>query len=118
MHQRPYEKLIVWKEAHLLCLRIYRETKVFPIEERFSLVSQMRRAAYSVPMNIAEGNTKHSRKDQCRFIDIAMGSLEELHYQSLLAREIRCLSDTAFIAIDDAVQRVSYLLTKLRQSLH
>lgn len=56
MHQRPYQKLIVWKEAHKLAIQIYRITAHFPPEEKFGMMSQMRRAGASIPLNIAEGN--------------------------------------------------------------
>lgn len=71
MQERPYQKLTVWKEAHQLCKLVYDCTRLFPPEEKFGLVSQMRRAAYGIPMNITEGNGRRSRKEKVRFIDIA-----------------------------------------------
>ena len=118
MHQRPYEKLIVvWKEAHALSLFIYSVTKFFPPEERFRLVHQMCKSAYGVPMNIAEGNTRRTTRDKQHFLDMAMASLEELHYQCLLARDLRYLTQALFDDADDRIQRVSYLLTRLYASL-
>lgn len=117
MHQRPHEKLIVWKEAYNLCLSIYRTTSTFPSYERFGLTNQMRRAASSVPFNIAEGNTKRSGPEKIRYLDIAAASLEELHCESCLSRDLEYLPKEKFLAIDQRIQRVSYLLIRLRSAL-
>lgn len=117
MHTRPYEKLIVWKEAHDLCLWVYKQSRSFPDHERNRLVGQMCRSAYGVPMNIAEGNAKRTKKDKARFFDIAIGSLEELHYQCRLARDLSYLSPQLFADADDRIQRTSFLLTKLRSAV-
>lgn len=117
MQDRPYKKLVVWQEAHKLCLSVYTITKLFPKEELFALVSQMRRASYSVPMNIVEGNTRQSIKEHRHFIAIAQGSLEELHYQCTLAKELGYITDNQFSELDSSIGRTGYLLQKLRQSL-
>lgn len=116
-HIRPHEHLIAWKESHRLCLRIYPMTSSFPPEERFGLTSQMRRSSYSVPMNIAEGNMKKSVKEKGHFFEIASASLEELHYQCVLARDLKYISLGLFIELDDHIQRTSYLIMKLRGSI-
>ncbi|MDD5025995.1 MAG: four helix bundle protein [Candidatus Peribacteraceae bacterium] len=116
-HERPYEKLVVWKEAHLLCLQIYELTKKLPADERFRLVSQLCRAAYSVPMNIAEGNMKHSKREKYHFMETAIGSLEELHYQCRLVHDLHYISFEDFSSIDQHIHRVSFLLTRLSSSL-
>jgi four helix bundle protein len=67
MRQRLYEKLIVWREAHALCLWIYEATKLFPANEHFGIINQMRRSSYSVPTNIAEGNGRRSSKEKNSF---------------------------------------------------
>ena len=117
MHERPHEKLIAWREAYGLCLKVYKCTTRFPSHEQFALTNQMRRAAYSVPLNIAEGNTKRSSKDKARFFEIARGSLEELHCQCRIAHGLRYLDRAEFTAIDDHLQRVSYLLHRLRSAI-
>lgn len=114
---RPHEKLIVWKEAHALCLEIYSQTKEYPTDERFRLVSQMCRSAYSIPMNIAEGNARRSKKEKLRFFEISQGSLEELHYQCLLSKDLAYITEEVFQQLDDHIQRISYLFNKLRSSL-
>lgn len=75
MQERLYQKLIVWQQAHALCLEIYSVTKVYPDAERFRLIDQSCRAAASVPTNIAEGNSKSSVKEKKRYVGIAEGSL-------------------------------------------
>lgn len=117
MHIRPYQKLIVWQEAHKLCLCIYRLTINYPADERFGLTSQMRRSSSSVPTNIAEGNVKKSLKERGHFFEISKASLEELHYQCLLSRDLKYVSQKNFEELDDHVQRVSYILGKLRNSI-
>jgi len=117
MRIRPYEKLIVWQEAHKLCLFIFRTTKSFPSVERFSLTTQMRRSSYSVPMNLAEGNARRSQKEHIHFIHISIGSLEELHYQCRLAHDLGYLKSPGMKTANDHLQRTGYLLQKLRQSL-
>ena len=83
-----FEDLVVWQRAHELTLAVYRMTSCFPGEERFGLVSQMRRAAVSVPANIAEGFKKRSRPDKVRFYNISQDSLEELRYYLILSRDL------------------------------
>ncbi|HLL90775.1 MAG TPA: four helix bundle protein [Tepidisphaeraceae bacterium] len=75
----------MWQKAHQLVLDVYAMTRRFPREEMFGLSSQMRRAAISVPANIAEGFKKSGKPDKLRFYNIAQGSLEEVRYYLLLA---------------------------------
>lgn len=117
VHTRPYQKLIVWKEAHKLCLWVYKVTQHFPSEEKFGLVAQMRRSAASVPTNIAEGSTKSSEKERLHFYEIAKTSLEELHYQCFLSKELQYLSFSEYEFADQTIQKISYLLMRLRSSL-
>jgi four helix bundle protein len=91
MDRQPAERfqdLIVWLKSHTLTLRVYRVTKAFPREELFGLTSQMRRAAVSVAANIAEGFSKKSRPDKARLMNISQGSLEELRYYFILAKDL------------------------------
>ncbi|MFH1444426.1 MAG: four helix bundle protein [Candidatus Peregrinibacteria bacterium] len=116
MAERPYQRLVAWKEAYELCLILYKMTRKFPSDERFALVSQIRRAASSVPINIAEGNARRSGKDKMHFFLIALGSLEELHCECLLAKDLGYLTQEQFIQCDEHICRVSFLITKLRSS--
>jgi four helix bundle protein len=117
MNYRPYQNLVVWKEAHQLCLLIYQLTISFPTTEKYSLVTQMRRSSSSVPTNLAEGSGKSTPKDQRKFYTIARGSLEELHYQCILSKDLTYISKEQFEQLDDSIKRTSYLLNKLRSSL-
>ena len=83
-----FQDLIVWQKSRALTLRVYRLTKTFPREELFGLTSQMRRAAVSVAANIAEGFSKKSRLDKARLMNISQGSLEELRYYFILAKDL------------------------------
>lgn len=85
---KRFEDLEVWKRAHELVLSIYKLTKEFPLEEKFGLVSQMRRAAVSIPANIAEGFKKQGIRDKRNFYNIAQGSLEELRYYLILSTDL------------------------------
>ena len=96
-HERPYEKMVVWREAHVLCLRVYELTKKFPPEERFRLVNQMCKSASSVPTNITEGNAKRSTKEKLHFFEIAEASLEELHYQCRLSLDLNYINPTSLL---------------------
>jgi len=83
-----FEDLIVWQKAHQMVLRVYRLTTSYPKTETFGLVSQMRRAAASVPANIAEGFKRRGQSDKARMMNIAQGSLEELRYYFILSRDL------------------------------
>src|SRR5688572_8551225 len=85
---RSFKDLIVWQKAHQFVLEVYRFTRNFPADERFGLTSQLRRAAVSVPANIAEGFPKRGTNDKVRFFNIAQGSLEEVHYYLILAKDL------------------------------
>ena len=85
---RCFEDLIVWQKAHAWVLATYRFTENFPQKEVYALTSQLRRAAISVPANIAEGFKKMGVADKRRFMNIAQGSLEECRYYLILARDL------------------------------
>jgi four helix bundle protein len=83
-----FRQLKVWQKAHAFVLEIYRMTQGFPNEEKFGLVSQMRRAAVSVPANVAEGFKRRSKKEKAHFYNIAQASLEEMKYYLVLSRDL------------------------------
>jgi four helix bundle protein len=85
---RSFRDLTVWRKAHELVLAIYRLTESLPEREKFGLSHQMRRAAVSVPANIAEGFGKRSQAEKARFLNIAEGSLEECRYYLILAQDL------------------------------
>lgn len=88
MQISSFQDLRTWREGHELTLEIYRVTNSFPTEERYGLTSQIRRAAVSVPSNIAEGMGRYGTKDFVRFLINSRGSLQEVLYQLLLARDL------------------------------
>ncbi len=114
---RLFEKLIAWQESYKLSLRIYAISRNFPDDELFGLVSQMRSAATSVPINLAEGSAKRSEKDRTRFFEIALASLNELHCECLLSRDLQYMTSEDFRTVDDHIQRTSFLITRLISSL-
>ena len=85
---RTFRDLVVWQKAHELVLAIYRLTDSFPDREKFGLSHQMRRAAVSIPANIAEGFGKRSQAEKARFLNIAEGSLEECRYYLILTQDL------------------------------
>jgi four helix bundle protein len=105
-----YRSLQVWRRSHQLTLMLYALTKSYPREELFGLVSQMRRAAASVPTNIAEGCGRNSDAELSRFLSIASGSASELDYQLLLSRELHYLSAEQW-------QHAAQELTEIRKML-
>ena len=105
-----FDKLLVWQRAHSLVLKIYEVTNNFPKEEIWGLTSQIRRAAVSVPSNIVEGKARGSRKDFKRFLLVARGSLEEVKYQSLLAKELKYMNEEQYEEITVMIEDVGRLL--------
>ena len=85
---KSFEQLIVWQKAHQFVLGVYRLTENFPRAEIYGLTSQFRRAAVSIPSNIAEGFKKRGRADKVRFMNIAQGSLEECRYYLILVKDL------------------------------
>ena len=104
---KNFSDLIVWQKAHQLVLDIYRISKKFPKEETFGITSQVRRAAISIPANIAEGFARTGTKDKLRFYNIAAGSLNEVSYYILLAKDLNYTSTTE---LRDEVEEVSRIL--------
>ena len=85
---RTFTDLIVWQKAHEFVLKIYKHTEGFPSQEIYGLVSQLRRAAVSMPANIAEGFKRRGKQDKRRFLNISQGSLEECRYYLMLAQDL------------------------------
>jgi four helix bundle protein len=104
---KSFEDLVVWQKAHAWVLHVYRLSEDFPAKENYALTSQLRRAAMSVPANIAEGFKKRGTRDKLRFFNIAQGSLEESRYFLILARDLE-YADT--VEAQTRLEEVSRLL--------
>ncbi|HEX8843195.1 MAG TPA: four helix bundle protein [Pyrinomonadaceae bacterium] len=85
---KSFRDLLVWQKAHQFVLSVYNYSDYFPQKEIYGLTSQLRRAAISIPANIAEGFKKKSRTDKARFMNIAQGSIEECRYYLILAKDL------------------------------
>lgn len=111
------EKLILWQKSHQLTLTIYRLTKSFPKEELYALTTQIRRAAVSICSNIVEGKARGSKKDYIRFLMISRGSLEEVKYQVLLAKDLEYIDEKTYKATYKQMDEIGRLLGGLIKSL-
>jgi len=96
MSAKSFEDLVVWQKAHAYVLDIYRITEAFPKSELFGLTSQMRRAAVSIPANIAEGFKKRGPRDKVRVLNIGQGSLEESLYYLILSNDLHYANTLTF----------------------
>jgi four helix bundle protein len=114
---QDFRNLRVWEKAHHLTLHVYASSKLFPREEIFVLTSQMRRAAASIPANIAEGCCRKGDAEMRRFLQIATGSASEPEYQFLLARDLNYLSKADYEALSVEVVEVKKMLSKLMQKV-
>jgi len=85
---KSFRDLQVWQKAHKLVLDVYQMSREFPSHEVYGLTAQVRRAAMSIPANIAEGFRKRGKADKARFLNIAQGSLEEVRYYLLLSKDL------------------------------
>jgi len=110
-----FEQLEVWEKAHELVLKIYKITEDFPSEEKFVLVSQMRRASVSIPADIAEGFKKYGLKDKRNFYNIAQGSLEELRYYLILFKELGYYENTD--EFHELIENIGKMLYRLIKSI-
>ena len=96
----PYERLEAWRMAHRLALSVYEVTDGWPSDERFGLTIQVRRAALSVPVNIAEGSAKRGHREFRRFLDISLGSLSELTYLLRFSRDRGLLTTESWVELE------------------
>lgn len=115
---KDFTDLIAWQEAHKLVILVYEETRTFPKEELFGLVSQMRRASVSITSNIAEGFGRKSYKERLQFFYLAQGSLMELKNQFIVSRDVGYLKDKQFDKLmfqsEQAHKILQGLITKSR----
>jgi len=114
---KSYKDLKVWQRGIELSLAIYKLTASFPLDERFGLISQLQRAAVSVPSNIAEGYGRGTRKDYKQFLSIARGSTLEVQTQLLIARELGYGNPALFQQAESLAEEESKMLYSLIRKL-
>ncbi len=112
-----YQDLVVWQKSIDLVTSVYVITSTFPENEKFGLVSQMRRSAVSVPSNIAEGHARKSSGDFLRFLRIAYGSSAELETQLIIAKNLDLIEGEEFVRIQEHITVVRKMLNKLISSV-
>lgn len=114
---QDFKKLDVWKRSYEFSKEIYGITSRFPDEEKFGLASQVRRAAVSIPINIAEGSGRNSRKDFANFIQIAIGSASEVECELLLAKDLNFIDDDNFSGLCKEIIEIRKMLISFRKAL-
>jgi len=107
---QDFRALKVWQKSHESVLEIYRVSSEFPAAERYGLTSQLRRAAVSIPANIAEGSVRSSDTDFARFLHMALGSASEVDYYLILARDLKLIDTELHRILDDRLQEVKRML--------
>lgn len=107
---RDFRSLAVWEKAHQLALTIYQATQDFPKEEAYGLTSQIRRAAVSIPANMAESCGKETEADLARYMQISMGSASELEYHLLLAHDLTYLDGQKYQALHTQTVEIKRML--------
>ncbi|RPJ10720.1 MAG: four helix bundle protein [Deltaproteobacteria bacterium] len=114
---RTYQDLKVWQKAYALCLRVYKVTRIFPAEERYGLTSQMRRAAISIPCNIAEGYGRKTRKEYVQALYIAYGFNCVLETHVLWAVYLGYIASEGMKGLEEEIREVERMLKGLISSL-
>ncbi|HEX6566224.1 MAG TPA: four helix bundle protein [Chthoniobacterales bacterium] len=118
MKAKTFEDLLVWKKAHAYVLEIYRITKQFPKSEIFGLTAQMRRAAVSIPANIAEGFKKRTPREKIRILNISQGSLEESRYYLILAEDLDYANTAVLLPKLEEVSRMLEAYIRVIETNH
>jgi four helix bundle protein len=114
---QDFKKLYAWQKAHALALKTYAVSATFPKAEEYGLTSQMRRAAVSIPANIAEGCCRGSKRELARYIRIGLGSAGELDYYAILATDLRLVNSGAGLELGAQIAEVKRILTGLLKAV-
>ena len=107
---KDFHDMQVWKKAHDLTIKIYHATASFPKDELFGLVSQLRRAAVSIPSNIAEGCGRGGSTELKRYLEIAAGSSSEVEYQILLAHDLKYIDDECYASLNSQIIEIKRMI--------
>jgi len=110
---KDFRDLMVWEKSHQLTLELYKTTKKFPVDERFGLISQIRRCSASIPANIAEGCGRRGNGEFHRFLQIATGSASELAYHLLLSRDLGYLEPPDYRKVEASITEIQKMLAGL-----
>ncbi|HEX8567017.1 MAG TPA: four helix bundle protein [Pyrinomonadaceae bacterium] len=114
---RDFRQVKVWEKSHRLTVQVYLVTRKFPKEELFGLTSQIRRSCASIPANIAEGCGRGGNKEYAHFLQIAMGSANELDYHFLLARDVGYIDSNAYQDMNNQISEIKRMLASLHQKV-
>jgi len=112
-----FRDLLIWQKSMSFVTKIYKQTNKFPDEEKFGLVSQLRRSAISVPSNMAEGYGRNSNKDFIRFLNIAMGSLFEIQTQIQIAYNLKFIEQQNFDELFEQSREIERMMSSFIKSL-
>ncbi|MBK7870799.1 MAG: four helix bundle protein [Saprospiraceae bacterium] len=115
-YQYSFEKLKAWERSKELVKTIYKAVKTIPDEEKFGMISQMKRASISISSNLAEGSARKTSKDQAYFTTISYGSLMELLNLTIVAFELEYISEKTYLDIRAQIQEISAMLNSLRSA--
>ena len=108
---RDYQKLDVWKKAHLFTLQVYKEIlPIVPSGEKVALTQQIRRATYSIPLNIVEGSGKNTDKDFTSYLDNALGSAKEVEYAFILVRDLNYINENLYAMVNKSINEIKAML--------
>ncbi|PWW30095.1 four helix bundle protein [Chryseobacterium sp. AG844] len=112
-----FKELLVWQRSIDFVTEIYRTTEVFPKDEIYGLPSQIRRAAVSIPSNIAEGNSRRSKPDYVQFLKISRGSCAEVETQLIISKNLKFLNENEHLKLNEKIIEISKMLNGLINSL-
>ena len=116
MFEYSFEKLEVWKESVELVKTIYKITNQFPVEEKFGLVSQLRRASISISSNLSEGTSRITNKDKAHFTTMSFSSALEVLNQLIISKELQFISEKDYLELRRMISKITNMLNSLRKS--
>ncbi|MGA9525763.1 MAG: four helix bundle protein [Myxococcaceae bacterium] len=115
---QDYKELEVWRRAHKVVLTIYSQTRSFPSDERFGVTSQLRRAAMSIPTNLAEGCRRAFGREYSQYVNVAQGSRSEVQYLVQLAADLGYLDRKTASELYSELEEIGRMLHRLRESIN
>jgi four helix bundle protein len=115
MHK--FKELEIWKQSRSFCSEVYNVTSSFPDNEKFGLTNQLRRAAVSIPSNIAEGASRSSNRDFCRFLEIALGSSYEVETQLMISSDLGFIDDEILNDMILKLNSIIKMITRFKSTL-